>query len=133
MKLLVTDPFSAGNWRTVGCVAGHSRGRFTMENIHDCVKKKKETAAFFFGGGGGEGGGVGEREWLGGESTLPTLMWHAFVYWRRHHMSFPFVVCSLPCSERNFSNQIPVRYGTHGHLQFYLAATTQTSESVSPI
>ena len=72
---------------------------------------------------------TGEQGWRSGESTRLPPMWPGFESWRRRHMWVEFVVGSLPCSERFFSEcsgfplslknqhfQIPIRSGTHGHV-----------------
>ena len=45
----------------------------------------------------------GEQGWRSGESTRLPPMWTGFKPRRRHHMWVEFVVGSLPCSERFFS------------------------------
>ena len=45
----------------------------------------------------------GEQGWRSGESTRLPPLWTGFKSRRRHHMWVEFVVGSLPCSERFFS------------------------------
>ena len=47
--------------------------------------------------------------------ALASHLLDRFKSWHQRHLWVEFVVGSLPCSEGFF--QIPIRSGTHGHIQ----------------